>query len=93
MLDQALERQRANNQPLELRTMKLIEMLVSTNKGWLIRQCMKGAAALGTIVTTWLVARGVAIDHPEAITGALTTLAVGLGELVLSRVAKGIETK
>ena len=93
MLNSALERVRATNKPIDATPMKLIELLVTTNKGWIIRQLMKGAAALGTASTTWLVAHGVSLDNPQAITAGLTTLAVGAAELALSKVASKIEAK
>lgn len=87
----ALERQRATNTPIK--PMDLIITLISTQKGWLIRQALKGAAALGTMATTWLVAHGVAIDNPQAITAALMTLASGLTEIALSKAASKIAAK
>jgi len=88
-LDRALARQRATNTPINA-PMKIIETLISTHKGWLIRQALKGAVALGTVVTTWLVSHGVAIDNPQAITAALSTLLVGLTEMGLSKLASKI---
>jgi len=93
MLDRALERQRASNQPIDATPMKLIELLVTTNKGWIVRQLMKGVATAGTAATTWLVAHGVSLDNPQAITAALTTIAVGLAEVGFSKVASKIEAK
>lgn len=88
-LQNAIERQRATNQPINA-PMKIIETLISTQKGWLIRQALKGAAALGTVATTWLVSHGVAIDNPQAVTAALATLATGLAEMALSKLASKI---
>lgn len=88
-LERAIERQRATNKPINA-PMKIIETLISTQKGWLIRQALKGAAALGTVATTWLVSHGVAIDNPQAITAALSTLVVGLAEMGLSKLASKI---
>lgn len=93
MLNSALERVRATNKPIDATPMKLIELLVTTNKGWIIRQLMKGAAAAGTMATTWLVAHGVSLDNPQAVSAALATLSVALAELVLSKVASKIEAK
>lgn len=93
MLDQALNRTRERNQPIELQPMKMIELLVTTNKGWLIRQLLKWTAAAGTTITTWLLAKGVAIDNPEAVTAAISTLAVGVAEMGLSKMASKHEAK
>lgn len=93
MLNSALDRVRATNKPIDATPMKLIELLVTTNKGWIIRQLMKGAAAMGAMATTWLVAHGVSLDNPQAVSAALATLSVGLAELVLSKVASKIEAK
>ena len=93
MLDSALDRTRKKNKPIDATPMKMIELLVTTNKGWLIRQLLKWVAAAGTTVTTWLLAKGVAIDNPEAITAALTTLTVGVAEMGLSKLASKHEAK
>ena len=92
-LDDALTRQRESNKPIDATPMHLIEMLVTTNKGWIIRQALKGAAALGTTITTALVSHGVAISDPQAIIAALSTLAVGVAEMILSKVASQYEAK
>lgn len=72
---------------------KILLNLVTTQKGWLVRQILKGTSAAGTAVTTWLIAHGVTLDQPEAITAALATLAVGALELALSKVASKYEAK
>lgn len=72
---------------------KLVFNLVSTQKGWLIRQTMKWAAVGGTALTTWLVTKGVPITDSAALTAALSTLSVGLVEFALSKIASKIEAK
>lgn len=67
--------------------------LVSTQKGWLIRQALKYTAVAGASLTTWLTSTGVEISDPAAITAALATLATGVVELLLSRVASKIAAK
>lgn len=67
--------------------------LVSTQKGWLIRQAMKWAAAGGTALTTWLIAHGVPITDSAALVAACSTLAMGLVEFALSKIASRIAAK
>lgn len=93
MLDAALERTRKKNKPIDATPMKMIELLVTTNKGWLIRQLLKIVATAGTTITTWLLAKGVSIDNPEAVTAALGTVAVGVAEMGLSKLASKYEAK
>jgi len=61
--------------------------IVGTNKGWLLRQCLKYATAAGVWVTAQLSAQGVALDNPQVVGAALGTIAAGLLELALSKVA------
>jgi hypothetical protein len=70
----------------------LLFTLVSTQRGWLLRQALKLATAGGTIATTWLVAHGVDVDA-AALTAGIATLASGVLELVLSKVASKIAAK
>lgn len=81
------------SKPIDLRMNKLLLNLVTTQKGWLVRQLMKGAAAAGTVITTWLVAHGVTLSQPEAITAALATLGVGVLEMALSKAASYFDAK
>lgn len=90
-LNSALERQRETNQPIE--PMNILQNLISTQKGWIIRQVLKYAAQGGAMLTATLVSHGVAISDPQAITAALSTLAVGLIEVGLSKMASPISTK
>lgn len=87
-LDRAIERQRATNKP-----MKLISTLISTQRGWIVRQALKFATYGGAAITTWLAAKGLHLDNPEAVTSALVTLAGGLTELALSKAASKIAAK
>lgn len=73
--------------------MNIIETLIYTQKGWIIRQALKWIVLGAGSATTWLVAKGVAIDNPEAITGAATTIGVGLIEFALSKAASKIAAK
>jgi hypothetical protein len=70
----------------------LLFTLVSTQKGWLLRQALKLAAAGGTALTTWLIAHGVNVDG-AALSAGLATLVAGGLELALSKVASKIAAK
>ena len=92
-LHEAIERQRAKNKPLTLpEPMSILRTLIATQKGWIIRQVLKGAGYAGAAVTTWLVSHKVGIDNPEAVTAAISTVAVGLLEMALSKLASPIAT-
>lgn len=73
--------------------MNIIGTIISTQKGWITRQALKWITFGAGLATTWLVAKGVAIDNPEAITGAATTIGLGLIELALSKAASKIAAK
>lgn len=73
--------------------MKLIITLISTQRGWLVRQALKGATWAGVAATTWLTSNGLQLDNPEAITAALATVATALTELALSKAASKIAAK
>jgi len=92
-LDDAIARQQAKNKPIDATPMHLVEMLITTNKGWIIRQLLKGVGYLGATITTALVSHGVTLSDPQAITAALSTVAVGALEMVLSKYASKFEAK
>jgi len=71
---------------------ELLYTVVSTQKGWVLRQVIKWTTVGGTALTTWLVAHSVSVDG-AAITAALATLATGLVEAGLSKVASKIAAK
>ncbi len=87
-LERAIERQRATNKP-----MNLISTLISTQRGWLVRQALKFATWGGVAASTWLASKGFHLDNPEAVTSALATLAVGATEFLLSKAASKIAAK
>jgi len=70
----------------------LLFTLVSTQRGWLLRQALKLTAAGGTAATTWLIAHGVNVDG-AALTAGLVTVVAGLVEVALSKVASKIAAK
>lgn len=61
--------------------------IVGTNKGWLLRQCLKFATSAGVWITAQLSAQGVELDNPQAVVAALCTVVAWLLELVLSKLA------
>lgn len=73
--------------------MKLLEMLISTQRGWILRQILKGAAYAGAAATSALVSHGVNISDPQAVTAALSTIAAGAAELALSRLAAPVAAR
>ena len=70
----------------------LLFTLVSTQKGWLLRQALKLTTTGGTAFTTWLIAHGVPVDG-AVLSAGLGTLAVGVLEFALSKVASKIAAK
>lgn len=92
-LDAAMERQRAKNKPIDITPMKLIQTLISTQQGWIIRQALKLTAAGGVALTTWMAGKGLHLDNPEALTAGLSTVAVAVVEMALSKAASSIAAK
>lgn len=90
-LYRAIERQRETNKPIH--PMQLITTLISTQKGWLIRQTIKWVTIGGAMATSWLAAHNVQLDNPEAVTAALVTLTTGVIEMLLSKAASKIAAK
>jgi hypothetical protein len=70
----------------------LLFTLVSTQRGWLLRQALKLATTGGTAFTTWLIAHGVPVDG-AVLSAGLGTLAIGVLEFALSKVASKIAAK
>jgi hypothetical protein len=70
----------------------LLFTLVSTQRGWLLRQALKLATTGGTAFTTWLIAHGVPVDG-TVLSAGLGTLAIGVLEFALSKVASKIAAK
>jgi hypothetical protein len=64
--------------------------LISTNKGWIVRQALKYVAVGSTALTTWLVAKGYSPDSAMALAAGLTAGISGGLELLLSKLASKI---
>ena len=72
---------------------KIILNIISTQRGWIVRQAIKYATLAGASVTTWLLSQGVNISDSAAITAAAVTLATGAVEMALSKAASHIASK
>jgi hypothetical protein len=71
----------------------IITSIVSTNKGWLVRQALKYAAMGGAALSAWLISKGAEASSAELIVSGLITAASGGLELVLSKLASKIAAK
>lgn len=71
----------------------IITTIVSTNKGWLVRQALKYATIGGAALSTWLISKGAEASSAELIVSGLITTASGGLELVLSKLASKIAAK
>lgn len=71
----------------------IITSIVSTNKGWLVRQILKYAAMGGAALSTWLVSKGADTSSSELITSGLITVVSGGLELVFSKLASKVAAK
>lgn len=71
----------------------IITSIVSTNKGWLVRQILKYAAMGGAALSTWLVSKGADASSTELITSGLITVVSGGLELVFSKLASKVAAK
>lgn len=72
---------------------ELFTSIVSTQKGWIVRQLLKYAAMGGAALSTWLISQGAEASSAELITSGLVTAASGGLEFVLSKVASKIAAK
>lgn len=64
--------------------------IISTNKGWIVRQAVKYVAVGATALTTWLVAKGYDPASAATLTTGLTAGVAGGLELLLSKLASKI---
>lgn len=71
----------------------IITSIVSTNKGWFVRQILKYAAMGGAALSTWLVSKGADTSSAELITSGLVTFVSGGLELVFSKLASKVAAK
>lgn len=72
---------------------ELIASLVSTQKGWIIRQILKYITVGGSALSAWLVSQGAEASNVELIVTGATTFATGAIEFALSKVASKIAAK
>ncbi len=68
----------------------LLFTVISTNRGWLVRQALKYIAMGATALATWLIAHGYDASSAEALTAGLVAGAAGGLELLLSKLASKI---
>lgn len=77
---------------LKLDMNNILFTLISTQRGWLIRQALKIATTGGAAATTWLVSHGIAVEG-AALTAGLSTVVVAAAEFALSKMASKIAAK
>lgn len=68
--------------------MKTLITLLTTSKGWIVRQVAKGAGIAGVWIAAKASAAGAVSVTAENSTAALTLIGVGLLEVVLSFAAR-----
>lgn len=71
----------------------IITSIISTNKGWIVRQVLKYAAMGGAALSTWLVSKGADASSTELIISGLVTVVSGSLELVFSKLASKVAAK
>lgn len=64
--------------------------IISTNRGWIVRQALKYVAMGAAALTTWLVANGYDATSAAALAAGLTAGIAGGLELLLSKLASKI---
>lgn len=68
----------------------LLFSLISTQRGWVVRQVLKYVAMGSAALTTWLVAKGYDPDSATALAAGLAAGISGGLELLLSKLASKI---
>ena len=68
----------------------LVFSIISTNKGWLVRQTLKYVTVGATALTTWLISQGYEATNAETLTVGLVAGVSGGLELLLSKLASKI---
>lgn len=71
----------------------IVNSIVSTQQGWIVRQALKYIAVGGTALSTWMVAKGADPDSAQVIASGLVAAASGAAELFLSKLASKIAAK
>ena len=72
---------------------EIITTIVSTNKGWLIRQALKYAAMGGAALSAWMISKGADTSSTEVLIAGLTTAVTGGLEIAFSKIASKIAAK
>ena len=87
-LFEAIERQRKKNpNKIELDTMQAITTILTTSRGWIIRQSLKATALITAPLAVWLESQGQG-EHTSAITAGITAAVAALIEIGLSFLAR-----
>lgn len=71
---------------------KIIAGIISTRKGWLVRQGLKGITVASASLSTWLLAKGADAETASAIVAGATSVAAWGIETGLSKLASKIAT-
>lgn len=71
----------------------IITSIISTNKGWIVRQLLKYVTIGGAALSTWLVTKGADASDAELIASGLVTLTTGGLEFMFSKLASKIAAK
>lgn len=82
---------KAKNKPL-INMNSVILNLISTQKGWIVRQVLKYTAQGSGLLTVWLASKGIITDG-VAVSAAVATIATGVVEFALSKAAAPIAAK
>jgi len=87
-----LEKQRAENKPIDLTPMSILNTLISTQKGWILRQVTKYASVGGALITVKLQTLGIITDDAATVAFCVS-LAGGVAEFLLSKWSAPIAAK
>ena len=71
----------------------IINSIISTNNGWLVRQILKYTAMGGTALSAWLISKGADATNAGLIATGIATAVSGGLELTLSKLASKIAAK
>ena len=87
-LSDMLERQRKRNpNKIEIEPMQAITTILTTSRGWIIRQALKATALITAPLAVWLESQGQG-EHTAAITAGVTAAVAALVEIGLSFLAR-----
>lgn len=74
--------------PQPSNAMNSLIVLLTTSKGWILRQAIKATAYVTTPLTVWLASQGVSDDNTAAIVSGVTAIVAAGIELGLSYLAR-----